>query len=172
MAAEKVSSNAHTNVSIRSALFIGFSPSWPLLFRALGGDTVDEAGEVSDKLIDIGQDDIVVAEAPPDGRGKRHEVFVILKADGEEQLLGIATLKRVAQLFTEQDTALHVRVHVAQPVKKERGVDLGKDVDCFLVGQAARREQAHPFLPGDCRVIEGVGVIHLGAFHLNLLIWK
>ena len=76
-------------------------------------DNVDVALKINADGVHIGQDDIVVAEAPPDGRGKLHEVFVILKADGEEQLLGIATLKRVAQLFTEQDTALHVRVHVA-----------------------------------------------------------
>ena len=142
MAAEKVSSNAHTNVSIRSALFIGFSPSWPLLFRALGGETVDEAGEVSDKLIDIGQDDIVVAKAPPDGRGKRREVFVILNTDGEKQFLSIAALQRVAQLFTEQNAALHIRVHVAQPVEKECCVDLGKDRDCLLVRQATHHSSS------------------------------
>jgi len=107
------------------------------LALSLKSRVVDKPREISNEFIDKRNHVFHIAEAPPDGSGERHKVFVILNADGKEKFLGISSLKFIDQILTETNVALHIYVEVAQPVKKERGVDLSEHGDCLFVWHPA-----------------------------------
>ena len=137
------------------------------LVFSLKSRVMNKPRETSNELIDVRNHDFLITEAPPDGSGERHKVFVILNADGKEKSLGIASLEFIAQILAETNAALHIYVEVAQPVKKECSVDLREHGNRFLVRHPARSEQTHAHLPGDRGIVEGIGVIHFVVFHLE-----